>query len=487
MKVLFIDDEADLWVGSLRTYLARFDLQVVEESAPEQALSHIATEKPDVVLLDIMFPEADGRMEAKGRVLLASINARFPDLPVVMISSTLADASFGIDEKDFAGACFLFSKDRFAEEAGGDPYAELAHQLLAAVRQAGDRRSLDDRLGFIIGNTPRMKKAAEMVLQAAGAESTVLVAGESGTGKELIAQALHRLSSRADHEFVPVNCATPTAEVLESELFGHERGAFTGAIRDHRGYFEQAHRGTLFLDDVDIMSSELQERLLRVLQERKIRRMGSQAETAVDVRVVAATNKNLSELVERGAFRRDLYYRLHVIEIELPPLRERLGDIPALYRLLVNKLNKRLSKSVGTEPRHDVVAKLRNYSWPGNVRQLENTLEQAMVMARANVLTPSVLNVKEVLAAAATPQVSTLDMVPQILDGRIGWETLQDYQGEIRRSIFVELVAQLTRRDGRPPSSPQLAALINTTPGNMRRILSEAGIRLRSAAQNRKT
>jgi DNA-binding NtrC family response regulator len=476
MKVLFIDDEADLWIGRFRTYLAKFDLQFIEELVAENALARIAAERPDVVLLDILFPGVDGQMEAKGPSALASICERFPGLPVVMITSTLVDAEYGIDEQNFLGARFLFSKDRFTTGSDGDPYAELAQQLLSAIKETGDQRSLDERMEFVVGTTSRMRRVAESVLQAAGTNSTVLICGESGTGKELVARALHRLSDRSEGALIAINCGVLTADVLESQLFGHERGAFTGALRDHRGFFEQADRGTLFLDEVDAMSPALQDKLLRVFDDRRIRRMGSQTEVSVDVRVIAATNKRLLELVDQGRFRQDLYYRLHVVQIELPPLRERLDDLPVLFSALVEKLNRRLGKNVATEARQDVLDMLRKFTWPGNIRQLEHALERAIVSARANVLTPSTIAGEAKSSHEAVPMYG---LVSEILDGRAGWQKLKDLQGETRRAALEELIDGLTKRQGKSPTSSQLATLVGTSEGNMRRILSEAGVRLR--------
>lgn len=476
MKVLFIDDQADLWIDSFRRYLGKYDLQFVEELAAERAIARVEKERPDVVLLDVLFPGPDGRMQAKGPEVLTKLGKQFPKMPVVMLTSTLTDSTYGVDEKDFRGAQFLFSKDRLREKTG-DPYAELAHQLIAAIKAIGDDQSLNERLGFVVGETPAMKRLAEIILKVAEETSTVLIEGESGTGKELVADALHRLSGRRG-KFVPVNCGGLTTEVLESQLFGHKRGAFTGAISDHRGFFEQAHGGTLFLDEVEAMPAELQDKLLRVLQDRRVRRMGAQDENPVDVRVVGATKKRLGHLVEQGRFRLDLHYRLRVVDLELPPLRARLGDLPMLYRVLVEKLNRRLGKNISGQPRQDVLDRLLGYSWPGNIRELENVLERAMVTARANVLMPSTIRLPGVPVQAEIAMTAS-GLVSQILEGKAGWAQLKDIRGELRRAILEELIGALNEKWNKCPTSRQLAEVLITSDINMRRILSEAGIRLR--------
>lgn len=477
-KILFVDDQADVWIGRFNRYLARYGLRFEQELEAERALERIAEKKPDAVLLDILFPGQNGRMEPKGRAALAAIRERYPELPVVMITSTLSDAAYGIDEEDFAGACYLFSKDRFREATDDDPYAELAQQLLGAIEASSDRRSLDERLGFIVGATERMQAVAETVIQVASSDSTVLLGGETGTGKELVARAIHRLSRRSSGPFVAVNCGGLTDEVLESQLFGHERGAFTGATTTHKGFFEQAAHGTLFLDEVDAMSARLQDKLLRVLQEQRIRRMGAEDEFQVDVRVITATNKSLPDLVAKGLLRQDLYYRLRVVELILPPLRERLADLPDLYTYLVDRLNRKLGKKISNQLRSDVLDKLRGYTWPGNIRELEHALEHAMVKAKANVLTPSALKLDGEAGPAAS-SLPTTDFVSQLLDGHAGWRDLRLLHGEFRTRALKELVDRLTDNEGRPPSSAQLAQLVGTSDVNMRRILSTAGVRLR--------
>src|SRR6184192_1333756 len=252
---------------------------------------------------------------------------------------------------------------------------------LGSVDQDRDPRRFEQ----IIGNSPALESVLEQVERVAPTDSTVLVQGETGTGKELIARAIHNLSSRCGRSLVKLNCAAIPFDLLESELFGHEKGAFTGAIAQKVGRFELADRGTLFLDEVGDIPLELQPKLLRVLQEHEFERLGATRTKRVDVRVVAATNRSLEEMVAAGRFRSDLYYRLNVFPIALPALREHRDDIPRLVRYFTQKLARRMSKRIEAIPA-DAMAVLCRYDWPGNVRELENAIERAVILTNEGVL-----------------------------------------------------------------------------------------------------
>src|SRR6201982_2505842 len=259
--------------------------------------------------------------------------------------------------------------------------------LMAAVATF---RSVDEdrnprRFEQIIGNSPALESVLEQVEQVAPTDSTVLIQGETGTGKELIARAVHNLSARCGRPFIKLNCAAIPFDLLESELFGHERGAFTGAIAQKIGRFELADKGTLFLDEVGDIPSALQPKLLRVLQEREFERLGSGRTHKVDVRLVAATNRNLVKLVARGQFRSDLYYRLNVFPIVLPALRERREDIPSLVTHFVNLFSRRMGKKIDSIPQ-ETMAAFQLYSWPGNIRELQNLVERSVILSRDGVL-----------------------------------------------------------------------------------------------------
>ncbi|TMA26460.1 MAG: GAF domain-containing protein [Deltaproteobacteria bacterium] len=292
----------------------------------------------------------------------------FTDEEVDLLAAVANQVAFAV-ENSFAFAEIAALKDRIAAE----------NVYLQEEIRTG--RNFED----LIGEAPAFRRVLETVETVAPTESTALIRGETGTGKELIARAIHERSERKDRAFAKVNCAAIPTGLLESELFGHERGAFTGAIAQRVGRFELAHRGTLFLDEVGDIPIDLQPKLLRVLQEREFERLGSTRTVHVDVRLVAATNRDLEEMVEAGTFRRDLYYRLNVFPIQLPPLRERRDDIPHLVRYLTHRLARQIHKRIDSIAA-DAMAALTAYHWPGNVRELENVIERAVILTRGHVL-----------------------------------------------------------------------------------------------------
>jgi two-component system response regulator GlrR len=264
------------------------------------------------------------------------------------------------------------------------------YRLASEIKEL--KELLEDRFNFsnIVAKSEKMQKILKQVSRIAKVESTVYIHGESGTGKELIARAIHLASKRKDKPFIAINCAAIPETLLESELFGHEKGAFTGAVRDSKGLFSQAHEGTTFLDEIGDMSLSLQAKLLRVLQERQFYPVGSEKPVEVDVRVIVATNKDLEAEIQKGLFREDLFYRIHVIPIHLPPLRERKEDIPHLAAYFIKKFSQQMKKEVkGITP--IAMQKLMLYDWPGNVRELENTIEYAMVMSHQELITEDII------------------------------------------------------------------------------------------------
>jgi formate hydrogenlyase transcriptional activator len=260
----------------------------------------------------------------------------------------------------------------------------------------------------IVGRSAALQRALREVEVVAPTDSGVLILGETGTGKELIARAIHNRSARRDRPFIKLNCAAIPSGLLESELFGHERGAFTGAIMRKAGRFEIADRGTLFLDEVGDIPLELQPKLLRVLQEREFERLGSTRTQQVDVRVVAATHRNLKQMVEDGEFRSDLYYRLHVFPLSVPPLRERSEDIPVLVRHFVDEYARRMSRRIETISPHAMEV-LTSYSWPGNVRELQNFIERSVILSPGSVLRPPLADLKQATVQATSPELNTLE------------------------------------------------------------------------------
>jgi two-component system response regulator AtoC len=345
--------------------------------------------------VDLRMPGMDG-LE-----LLKWIREEGPRLPVIMISA------YG-EVEDAVEAMKLGAQDYVVKPF--DP-EELIVRLKTAVENQKLRDQIDlggrtEQPGIeALGNTPGMQEIGRTIMKVADTPSTVLITGESGTGKEVIARLIHNLSSRSENPFIPVNVGAIPEALLESELFGHERGAFTGAERRKVGMFEVASGGTLFLDEIGEMSVALQVKLLRVLQDGKVQRLGATDLIPVDARILAATNQDLQERVRQKAFREDLYYRLNVVHLAVPPLRERLDDLPLLIGQLLGKLNYKLGKSIREmDPR--AVEQLRRYSFPGNVRELENLLERALIFAEGDCLAASDLalppNANPVSPAPAT-------------------------------------------------------------------------------------
>jgi DNA-binding NtrC family response regulator len=372
--VLVIDDEPVLQdvLGSL---LTGDGFEYLQATTAADGLRVLGEEEVDVVLLDLMLPDRSG-LE-----LLPEIKESDPNLPVVVIT---AYSSVESAIEAMRGGAFHYVPKPFKNE-----------EVLNLVRRASERRALLvenlelrsrlEGMGEIVGTSRRVEEVFELMRRAAPARSTILVVGESGTGKELVARAIHRLSPRGDGPFVPVHTSAIPADLLESTLFGHVKGAFTGAINTRKGLFEAAHNGTLFLDEVGTISLETQTKLLRVIQEREVRRVGSVEAKAVDARLVAATNTDLWEEVQKGRFREDLYYRLNVITIEMPPLRERDGDIPLLtthFLSIFSEENQREIEGFSSA----AMDALSDYHWPGNVRELENAVERAVVLCRGDTI-----------------------------------------------------------------------------------------------------
>ena len=372
-RVLIVDDEPDV-VSNWARLLERDGYGCLTATDGERALALLEAERPDVVVTDLHMPRTDGMAVLRRAVEID------PDAVVVMITGhgTVPSAVEAMREGAFDYLLKpLPSNDalRLVVERGVEK-----RRLVEENRRL--RESLSPQVGFdkLIGQSPAMLAVFDLVRKAARAEANILIQGESGTGKELVARAIHANSPRAPEVFVPVDCAALPEHLLESELFGHERGAFTGAERTKPGMFEVADRGTLFLDEVGELPLALQAKLLRALQEREIRRVGGTKLIPVDVRLVAATNRDLAESVRKREFREDLFYRVNVILIALPPLRERTGDVPLLaYHFLGRYGRNRERPLEGIDA--DALAVLEAYGWPGNIRELQNVVERACALA----------------------------------------------------------------------------------------------------------
>jgi len=371
-SVLIVDDEAEIR-ESLETLLTLEGYAVQTAATGEDGLVQIGDHSFDLVLLDLALPGRDG-LE-----ILSEIRTHEPRLPVIMITAygTVENAVRAMQ----SGATNFVQKPWDNEKLLADIRAAVSWRRVEE-ENVQLKRALKQRYNFenIMGKSEPMLKIFDLVAQVANSRSTVLLQGESGTGKEVIAKAIHLNSPRRDRPFVPVNTGSMPADLLESTLFGHVKGAFTSAIASKKGLFEVADKGTLFLDEIATMGLETQAKILRVLQDRRFMHLGGIQEIQVDVRIIAATNIDLRQMVREGRFREDLFYRLNVITIELPPLRQRKEDIPLLVEFFLKKYAEENSRSV---PRvtPEALRPLMAYSWPGNVRELENVIERAVVLS----------------------------------------------------------------------------------------------------------
>jgi DNA-binding NtrC family response regulator len=380
--ILIIDDEAEIR-ESLQTLLEFEGYEVDTAANGAQGISKLSDRPFDLVLLDLALPDRNG-LE-----LLPELRAIDPQISVIMITAygTVEDAVRAMQ----SGAANFLQKPWDNEKLLADVRAVIARRR-AEEENIQLKRALKQRYNFenIVGKSEVMLKIFDLVAQVAASRSTVLLQGESGTGKELIAKAIHLNSPRRDRPFVPVNTGSMPPDLLESTLFGHVKGAFTSAISSKRGLFEIADRGTLFLDEIGTMSIDTQAKILRVLQDRKFMHLGGVHEIQVDVRIVAATNVDLRQMVREGKFREDLFYRLNVISIDLPPLRQRKEDIPLLAEFFLRRYSDENQRSM-RRLTAETLRQLLNYSWPGNVRELENVIERAVVLSSGPEIGPELL------------------------------------------------------------------------------------------------
>ncbi|HLH04694.1 MAG TPA: sigma-54 dependent transcriptional regulator [Bryobacteraceae bacterium] len=372
--ILIAEDEAAAR-NSLASLLEESGFRTLTAADGADALSQILHKEPDAVLLDVRMPSLDGLS-----VLKRALEGGSPSTFLVM--TAYGDSATAIEAMKL-GAFDYLSKPLDFDHVLSQLKRALAHRKIEPANS--DATSEPPRKQTMVGYSPAMQRVYKLIGQIAASDATVLVRGESGTGKELVVNAIHENSARAARPLVKVNCAAIPDSLLESELFGHEKGAFTNALFRRTGRFEEANGGTLFLDEIAELAPVLQAKLLRALQERTIERLGSNTPIRVDLRIVTATSRNLEELVARAVFREDLYYRLNVVSIALPPLRERKQDIPALVQHFLSRSNPPASITPAA------LALLCDHHWPGNVRELENTIARATVLARAHVIdTPEI-------------------------------------------------------------------------------------------------
>lgn len=421
--LLVLDDEKN-YLLVLEALLTDAGYKVTALSDPETGLAFLEESEVDVIVTDMKMPKLTGAD------VLAHVKKNYPQMPVLIMTAfgsiesaveVMRTGAFDYITKPFANDELLLAVQNAAELSR----AHRKYRLLA--------ENLEERYGLkqIIGRSRAIKDTLAMVDRAAPSKSTVLITGESGTGKELVARAIHFSSPRKDGPFISVNCMALNPGVLESELFGHEKGSFTGAVALKRGRFELAHGGTLFLDEIGELSHDMQVKLLRVLQERKIERVGGGQEIEVDIRIVTATNKDLQEEVQKGTFREDLYYRLNVVHIQLAPLRERREDIP----LLASHFAEKVAREQGVQRRAfstEAMDYLTGYEWPGNIRQLENVVERCMVLASHEMIV--VEDLPQEIRDEETQLKSAVDLLPAKLD--LG-DTLEKIEAALIRRALV--------------------------------------------------
>jgi DNA-binding NtrC family response regulator len=383
--IFIIEDNATMREG-LELVVRRLGHLVETFESAEPALNALKSKPADIIISDYRLPGMDGL------TLLEKVKALQPVCEVIVITA-FGSVDLAVQAMQKGAADFItkpFSPDELTVKL---------ERLVERLRQRRELESLQEQnlylrqeeesqfnFGEIIGQSPPMQDVFRMLQKVAPTDSSVIIYGESGTGKELVARAIHKNSSRANGPFIRVNCGALTETLLESELFGHEKGAFTGALKRKLGRFELAHRGSIFLDEIGDISPALQIKLLRVLQEKEFERVGGEETVSVDVRVIAATHRNLKEEVAAGKFREDLYYRLHIVPINLPPLRNRTDDLPVLVNHFLQRLGHELRKlNLKIEP--PALEMMKTYHWPGNVRELENVLERAAVLCEAEHIT----------------------------------------------------------------------------------------------------
>jgi two-component system response regulator PilR (NtrC family) len=446
-RILVVDDEASMR-EMLGIMLGKEGYEVLLAESRATAARVLSAGPVDVVITDVKLPDGDG-IE-----ILRHVKSAFPETVVIVMtafgSTQMAVAALKIGAQDYLVKPFDIDELRIVVRNCMERL-RLQHENRALRAELRPAQGLER----LVGGAPRMTALFELIRTVAPTSSTVLISGESGTGKELVARAIHSLSPRRAQTFVSVNCGALPEQLLESELFGHVKGAFTDAVQNKKGLFETAHKGTLLLDEVGETSPGMQVKLLRALQERRIRRVGGTEEVEVDVRVVAATNQPLDQLVKTRQFREDLFYRLNVIPIRTPPLRERREDIPLLANHFVRRFRREMDRAVSgiSAP---AMRLLEQYSWPGNVRELENVIERAVALETSTVIEPDRLPESLHTAPGASP-------TPLLADGF----DLDEHLREVER----ELLDKALQQAGQDRS--EAARLLGVTPRSLRYLINK--------------
>ncbi|MDH3728914.1 MAG: sigma-54 dependent transcriptional regulator [Myxococcales bacterium] len=457
-QVLVADDEDNLR-RVLKAQLQHDGYEVHTVADGEAVLCALDEHHIDVLITDLRMPKLDGMR------VLETVSSRFPRLPVIMIT-----AHGTVDTA--VEALKLGAFDYVTKPFDQTEFRNVVHKAARTreLSQAHVRGDPNERGRYrIIGQSPPMREVYDVIEKVADTPSTVLITGESGTGKELIARALHENSARKDKPFVSVNCAAIPPDLLESELFGYERGAFTGAVTSKPGRFELANSGTLFLDEIAEIPVSMQVKLLRAIQEQEFERVGGIKTITVDSRLIAATNRDLKEEIAKGSFREDLYYRLNVVHVHLPPLRERPSDIPLLIDHFVQQFNRKLDRSV-TGFDDNALRSLLRYDWPGNIRELENVVERCMIFAEDGEVGAQYLT-QEVRDAEGSATVS-LDAGLDVTPGETG---LKEAVREATLKLEREFIARALDRTG--GNVTHTARLLKISRKSLQNKMKELGLR----------
>jgi two-component system response regulator AtoC len=438
VRVLIIDDDPGVR-DYLEALVSRRGYEVRAHPTGEEALEGLEGAPPDLVTLDVVLPGMDG-LET-----LQRLKEKLPEVPVIMLSGhgharTIVEA-MRLGASDFLRKPFEVEELELAFEKALEKRA-----LKEEVAKLRGRARSESEMMILGGDSPKMREVREIIDQVADTDITVLIRGESGTGKEVVARALYQQSARRDRPFVKVNCAALPSELLESELFGFEKGAFTGAQKRKLGKFEYANLGTIFLDEISEMHPSLQAKLLQVLQDGEFSRLGGESDVHVDARILAATNRNLEEAVQQGSFREDLYYRLNVVTIHIPPLRERKDAIPLLVDHFLRKYNEQYRKEV-KHLSEDTLAAFMEYEWPGNVRELENMVKRMVVLANEQAVLEEILRDQRSRAAAEGEPLLDFEAVAVELQngGGVDLKAIAKRAAQMAEKRVIERVLEQTR------------------------------------------
>jgi two-component system NtrC family response regulator len=472
-KILVLDDrwQQEHWKDSFDEWLPESVKAVYEESG-FKALERLS-ENPDVklVFLDLQFEN----QPEQGEQILNRIKEHYPDLKVIILTS-LNDSQLALrlvhDQKK---AYYYFFKDALDP----DQVKKLIENAIESYDLRADAIRKTD-IGMVVGESPALSEVLRLTERASLVDSTVLLTGESGTGKELLARAIHLNSRRSQKPFVAINCGAVPEGLVESELFGHVKGAFTSAVADRRGRFEMADGGTVFLDEIAETTSPLQVKLLRVLELGEFQRVGAEKTTKVGVRVIAATNKILEELVREEKFREDLYYRLNILSIHVPPLRERRTDIPLLVRYFVQKLNNEFGDTKDISDR--AIEFLMQFDWPGNIRQLQNVLERAIVNSPSESLDDTDFGFLNSSIIKDSDGNLIDRWIEDTLNGQASWADIRKEfgaTGDARKKIMEGIIVALKQKLGGRPSGAEMADALDIKRNHVNQILKSLNLQLR--------